>query len=213
MNIKGILVAPLVLGEIYYHKVVDRIVGKYTLMKLDYYGVRYGKCRFNGYTRITIHKGGKCEIGDGFSCMSGIRYCVSSNDPTKIVVWPGGSLKIGKNVGISATSFACKGIIEVGDNVRIGSGCVIHDTDHHSTDPKLRTGKSKSADVAGAIKRPVIIKNNVFMGARCIVLKGVTIGENSIIGAGSVVTKNIPDNEIWAGNPAKFIKKLDVSVV
>ena len=54
----------------------------------------------------------------------------------------------------------------------------------------------------------MIIKDNVFIGARCLILKGVVVGENSIIGAGSVVTKNIPDNEIWAGNPAKFIKAL-----
>ena len=55
---------------------------------------------------------------------------------------------------------------------------------------------------------PVVIGGNVFIGARCIILKGVTIGENSIIGAGSVVTKSIPANEIWAGNPAKFIRKI-----
>ncbi|WP_103192495.1 acyltransferase [Formosa algae] len=47
------------------------------------------------------------------------------------------------------------------------------------------------------------------MGASSIILKGVTIGENSIIGAGSVVTKSVPCNEIWGGNPAKFIRKID----
>ena len=56
--------------------------------------------------------------------------------------------------------------------------------------------------------KPVIIKQNVFIGAHSTILKGVTIGENSIIGACSVVTKNIPDNEVWAGNPAKYIKHL-----
>lgn len=55
---------------------------------------------------------------------------------------------------------------------------------------------------------PVVIGDNVFIGAKCIILKGVTIGENSIVGAGSVVTKSIPANEIWAGNPAKFIRKI-----
>lgn len=54
----------------------------------------------------------------------------------------------------------------------------------------------------------MVIEDNVFIGARCIILKGVTIGENSIVGAGSVVTKSIPANEIWAGNPAKFIRKI-----
>ena len=58
------------------------------------------------------------------------------------------------------------------------------------------------------MKAPVVIKDNAFIGAKVIVLKGVTIGENSIIGAGSVVTRSVPDNEIWAGNPAKFIRKV-----
>jgi acetyltransferase-like isoleucine patch superfamily enzyme len=49
----------------------------------------------------------------------------------------------------------------------------------------------------------------VFIGARCIILKGVTIGEKSIVAAGSVVTKNIPEGEVWGGNPAKFIKKIE----
>lgn len=50
------------------------------------------------------------------------------------------------------------------------------------------------------------------IGACSIVLKGVTIGKNSVVGAGSVVTKSIPDNEVWAGNPAKFIRKVDASM-
>ena len=56
----------------------------------------------------------------------------------------------------------------------------------------------------------VHLKKNVFIGAHSIILKGVTIGENSIIGAGSVVSKNIPPNQVWGGNPIKFIKDLDV---
>lgn len=52
------------------------------------------------------------------------------------------------------------------------------------------------------------IKDNAFIGAHSIILKGVTIGEKSIIGAGSVVARDVPDGEIWAGNPAKFIKNI-----
>ena len=58
------------------------------------------------------------------------------------------------------------------------------------------------------ICKPVHIKENVFIGAHSIILKGVVIGENSIIGAGSVVTKSIPSNQIWAGNPAKYIRNV-----
>ena len=55
---------------------------------------------------------------------------------------------------------------------------------------------------------PILIKEGAFIGAHAIILKGVTIGRHSVIGAGAVVTKNVPDNEVWAGNPAKFVKKL-----
>jgi acetyltransferase-like isoleucine patch superfamily enzyme len=55
---------------------------------------------------------------------------------------------------------------------------------------------------------PVKIKKYAFIGGGSIILKGVTVGENSIIVAGSVVTRDIPDNEIWGGNPAKFIRKV-----
>lgn len=57
------------------------------------------------------------------------------------------------------------------------------------------------------IERDIVIGNNVWIGYGTQVLGGVVIGDNSIIGAGSIVTKNIPDNEVWAGVPAKFIKK------
>ena len=53
------------------------------------------------------------------------------------------------------------------------------------------------------------IEDNVFIGANCIILKGVKIGDRSIIGAGSVVTKNVPSDQIWAGNPAKFIREIN----
>lgn len=56
--------------------------------------------------------------------------------------------------------------------------------------------------------KPIIISENVFIGARCIILKGVSIGAGAIIGAGSVVTKSVPPYSVWAGNPARLIKYL-----
>ena len=90
--------------------------------------------------------------------------------------------------------------IEIGDACMIAHGAYISDADWH--------GIYDRAQPVGTTK-PINIKDNVWIGDSAIVCKGVTIGKNSIIGAGSVVTKDVPENCIYAGNPAKFIKKLD----
>ena len=83
-------------------------------------------------------------------------------------------------------------------------GTFVYTTDFHSLNKDIR---KTSDDLKSRKCAPVIIENDVFIGAHCIILKGVTIGEGSIIGAGSVVTKSVPAGEIWAGNPAHFIRK------
>ena len=99
-------------------------------------------------------------------------------------------------------------IITIGDNVTIGGNTVIYDTDFHSLNPEIRL--NKSIDKLNAKSGKVTIKDNVFIGAHSTILKGVTIGFNSVVGACSVVTRDIPDNEIWAGNPAQFIKSVQI---
>lgn len=100
---------------------------------------------------------------------------------------------IGRNVSFD-TMFPEKIIID--NNVHIADGVVF--LTHY-----LDTKKEKIAFVTGTIE----IGENTFIGTNTIICKPVSIGKNCIVGAGSVVTKNIPDNEIWAGNPARFIKK------
>lgn len=115
-----------------------------------------------------------------------------------------GFISIGNNVGISHTNITSFVGVTIEDNVLIGSGVKIWDTDFHSVDYTYRSC-SEDSDVKSS---PILIKEGAFIGACSIILKGVTIGRNSVIGAGSVVTKSVPDNEIWAGNPAKFVRKL-----
>lgn len=113
-------------------------------------------------------------------------------------------LTLGNNVGISNTLIYCAVSIDIEEDVMIGGGCQIFDTDFHSLS---YTSRIKNGDNAIRIK-PVLIKKGAFIGCNSILLKGVTIGERSIIGAGSVVRNSVPDNEMWAGNPAVFIKKI-----
>lgn len=110
-------------------------------------------------------------------------------------------LRIGNNCGFSGVTIWCFDKITIGNNVRVGANVTIMDGDAHQDDP--RAGKNC----------PIKIEDNVWIGANAIVLKGVTIGRNSLIGAGSVVAKDIPENVVAAGNPCRVIKSLDDSVI
>jgi acetyltransferase-like isoleucine patch superfamily enzyme len=151
--------------------------------------------------------GGKCSIGKNFSMNNGIKgNPIGCYDRCTFFVNKGAILEIGDNVGISQTALICHKHIKICNNVKIGGGVKIYDTDFHSLDPSIRANKTK--DLQNKIAKEIIIGDNVFIGAYSIILKGVVIGNNSIVGAGSVVTKSIPANQIWAGNPAKFIKMI-----
>jgi len=113
-------------------------------------------------------------------------------------------LRIGDNVTIgyqNEINVADK--IVIGNNVRMATGVRIFDNNAHPIDPELRDQKIGIKDIA-----PVIIENGVWIGINGIILKGVKIGENSIIGAGAVVTRDVPKNCIAIGNPAIIVKMI-----
>lgn len=170
-------------------------------------GVSYTTFSTIGIPYIMIAQGGVCHIGKNFTMNNGIKgNPIGSYERCTIFADKGASLLIGNDVGISQCALISHCLIKIGNRVKIGGGTGIFTTDFHSTDYRLRASRE---DTNHRICRKVIIDDDVFIGAHCIILKGVTIGARSIIGAGSVVTHSIPPDEIWAGNPARFIKKLD----
>jgi acetyltransferase-like isoleucine patch superfamily enzyme len=116
-------------------------------------------------------------------------------------------MEIGDNSSIApyTTIFATFGVI-IGRNCLISSNCGISSYNHiqNSLDRAGNTHEDQK------YSKPVKIGDNVWIGMNSCILPGVEIGDNAIIGAGSIVTKNIPSNEIWIGNPARFIKKLNL---
>ena len=185
-----------------------KLVTALNLLRFKNAGATFGKgLRVRGPVGLELLKGGRMVIGDGFNCSSGnMSNPMGRNVRSFFRVHPGAELRIGNNVGISSSCLWCREKIVIEDNVKIGAMCIITDTDCHSMDPMLRADISKDAEFAA--HAPVHIKENAFIGASSLVGKGVTIGRNAIVGMGSVVTRDIPDNQVWAGNPARFIREI-----
>lgn len=126
---------------------------------------------------------------------------------SQIVILKDAVLEVGDNTGMSQVSITCKQKIHIGSNVKIGAGTLIFDTNFHNTDWKIRADHDK--DLSSALNAPIYIGDHTFIGARSIICKGVTIGERSIIAAGSVVVKDIPADCMAGGNPCKVIKYIN----
>lgn len=162
-------------------------------------GINVGsKCRF--YGRTYFHRKPHSKISIGKSCgfrSSQFSNLIGINRKCSVSTLSGSAtIRIGNKCGFSGTVIGSESSITIGNNVRCGANTLITDSDWHSDDPR------------SGIPRPVNIKDNVWLGVNAIVLKGVTIGENSVIGAGSIVTKDIPANVIAAGNPCKVIRSI-----
>lgn len=171
-------------------------------------GAKLGKgLDVNGFLQVEVTRRGKLNIGNALKLNSGTNHNVIGRQQN-CIFWVEGELSIGSNVGMSSSAIICNHKIAIGNNVVIGGNVVIYDTDFHVLDPQLRN--DKSLDKQQAKKAPVYIEDNVFIGAHSTILKGVIIGRNSVIGACSVITKDVPANEIWAGNPARFVKYINV---
>lgn len=180
----------------------DRIITK---MRFLGNGVMLHNFRTSGIPYVMVARGGTMKVGNNLAMNNGIKgNPIGRYERCTFFVDRGATLEIGDNVGLSQAALISHCSLKIGNNVKIGGGTAIYTTDFHSLDASIRKSND---DMKYRVSLPVVIEDNVFIGAKSIILKGVTIGENSIVGAGSVVTKSIPANEIWAGNPARFIKK------
>jgi acetyltransferase-like isoleucine patch superfamily enzyme len=170
--------------------------------------VQYGiKLKSHGVPILDIWKSGRFQVGDYFSMNNGDLYnVIGRQQRCTFLVRSNAHLIIGEHVGISGTAIICTKSITIGNYVKIGGNTVLYDTDFHSIDYLARM--NKDTDDLATKTAPIVIGDHVFIGAHSTILKGVSIGNNSIIGACSTVTKSIPPNEIWGGNPAKFIRAL-----
>ncbi|MBW4360342.1 acyltransferase [Flavobacterium taihuense] len=179
------------------------------LLKFNQRSYKIGiKLRIRGPVNLTVSDSGKLDIGDNFNLVSGLmQNPLGRNIKSFIRVDKEAEISIGDNVGMSCVTLWAKNSIQIGNNVKIGADVLVLDSDMHALDYQLR--RSVATDEINCISKAVKIGDDVFIGTRSIICKGVEIGNRSIIGAGSVVVSNIPQDQIWGGNPAKFIKMIN----
>src|ERR1022692_3148543 len=162
-------------------------------------GVRIAKgVRFYGMPIVQRWRGSHIELGQGVQLRSSLMSNpLVPNHPVVLATRSSHArISIGNQTGLTGTT--------IGARVSIGANVVVVDTDFHPLTPELR----RNSPNAG-VSIPVAIEDDVFIGMNSLILKGVHIGRGSVIGAGSVVTRNIPELVVAAGNPAQIISHLD----
>jgi acetyltransferase-like isoleucine patch superfamily enzyme len=182
-----------------------RLVGyPYVRLLFGYNRIAWGKnWRFYGVPIIQKHRQSVMRFGSNFSLRSTVRSNpLGPNHPVILCTWQAGAvLEIGEIFGMTGGTICVAENITIGNYVIIGANCTIIDTDFHPLDPRVRRRSPQEAQTA-----PIKIEDDVFIGMSCLILKGVTIGRGSVIGAGSVVTRDVPSGVIVAGNPAKVLR-------
>lgn len=179
-------------------------------LKLFFYKIQYSNRKVRWGANMSVHGNiffrckGAVSFGDNIVWTNLTRFNpVGLTKRCSIYVGKGAELIIGSNSGFSGVSIVCHNKIVIGNYCNFGGNTSIWDTDFHPLNYMDRRIHDKSK----IGNRPIAIGNDVFIGANSTILKGVTIGDRAIIGCGSIVSKDIPSDEVWAGNPARFLKK------
>jgi len=175
-------------------------------VRFAFHQARIGR-RFSARGHVLLHvdPSGRLSVGDDCRLNSGFSHnAVGGSLRMGVWIGPGANLSIGNRVGISNSTIVCMNSITIEDDVFIGGDCKIYDTNFHSL---LASERIRPPDV-GARTAPIVVKARAFIGGHSLILKGTTIGEEAIIGAGSVVARDVPCREIWAGDPARFLRRL-----
>jgi acetyltransferase-like isoleucine patch superfamily enzyme len=161
------------------------------------------RCLFAGQPLVTLADGAAIVLREGVHIFSR-----SDSNPAGIAhptilaaLTPESTIIIGEKTGISGASIVARSGITIGRNVMIGAGACLWDTDFHPVGVYERQVHPTN----GAQCAPILIEDDVFIGARALILKGVTIRWGAVVGAGAVVTKDVGPCQIVAGNPARIV--------
>jgi acetyltransferase-like isoleucine patch superfamily enzyme len=169
-------------------------------------GIPWGRgWRFHGVPIIQKHRRSRMSFGPGLGLRSSVRSNpLAPTHPVVLTTWQEGAhLEIGADFAMTGGTICVAERIIIGNNVTVGANTTITDTDFHSLDLKQRRSESSGGRTAA-----IVIEDDVFIGMNCLILKGVRIGRGSVIGAGGVLTMDVPPHSIVAGNPATLVREL-----
>ena len=176
-------------------------------LQFAWHGVAWGRdWRIFGRPILQRHRGSQINVGDGLSLRSWPR----SNPlaPTAPVVLStrraDAELTIGDDCGFTGTTLVAADRVVIGDRVLVGGNASIVDFDFHPLTPEARAENINAGTAA-----PIVIEDDVFVGGDALILKGVTVGEGAVVGAGSVVTQDVSPRTVVAGNPATVVRTLE----
>lgn len=177
------------------------------LLGLVYQRFRCGPgARCWGPLRVIMGRGSSISIGrDLYAVSDPRRAAIALFSPVKLRTMAGAHIVIGDRVHLNGTSITARRRVEIGAGTIIAANVVIVDSDFHAPWP----AQSRGFDAGHERDLPVSIGDDVWIGMGTIVLKGVTIGDNTIVAAGSVVSRSLPANVIAGGSPAQVIRPLD----
>ena len=169
-------------------------------------GIPWGRgWRFYGLPVIQKHRRSRMRFGGHLQLRSTLRSNpLGPYHPVILCTWqPGAVLEVGDRFGMTGGTICAAERVTIGNNVIMGANSTIIDTDFH-----LLYSQGRRLRVRDVGTAPVMIEDDVFIGMNCIILKGVRIGCGSIVGAGSVITRDVPPVTLVAGNPARVIRKI-----
>lgn len=169
---------------------------------LERVGVEAGSnTRLHGRPLIALHRGSRIVFADGVILTSMWRKNTLDAPRRCLIrtISPSAEISIGRGSGLTSSTISAAFQISIGQDVMIGSSVVITDSNHHELS---WSDREKNRELpTPLIQDRIRIEDGVFIGTRSIILKGVTIGRGSVIGAGSVVISDIPQGVVAAGNP------------
>jgi len=187
------------------HSFLTKVFYRYKIRRNPRINVA-GVLAIRGNPIVDIRKGANLWLGGNVMLNSKNRgYHLNMSSPVKLMADKKGAIiSIGENTRINGACIHAINKISIGDNCLIAANCQIIDSNGHESSFDNVKNRLNTSDNGKAI----IIEDNVWLGANSFIMPGVTIGEGAIIGASSVVTKDIPPMCLAAGNPAKVIKKV-----